>query len=198
MTDHTNHHDAARLLPPPGWDIAILLPFFPAGELTARQARLSKAKIRNLTGEPMFLPRHRTRMMGGIATSHPDPRQARWSQTIQSRFQEATAGAEGWPIREEPLILGLVSWRSCPKADHRRSAPTPERVCVGKPDLTNRIKIFEDSLNGLAWVDDSQIVGYWPPVAKFIAAQGDPPRTWLAIYRHHDHVEAMRSQARLM
>lgn len=187
MTDHTNHPDAARLRPPPGWQLALLLPFFPAETIPARQAAVSRAKLRHLTGEPMFLPRHRTRILGGIATSHPDPKQARWAKTIRSRFQEATAGDPRWPLREEPLILGMVSWRSCPKSDHRARTPTPERLCLGKPDLTNRLKIFEDSLNGMAWADDSQIVGYWPPESKFIAAQGDPPRTWLAIYRqHHD------------
>lgn len=46
---------------------------------------------------------------------------------------------------------------SCARPERLRRAGTPH---VQKPDVKNLIAGLEDALNGIAWNDDSQIVGY--------------------------------------
>lgn len=46
---------------------------------------------------------------------------------------------------------------SCARPERSRRAGTPH---VLKPDIKNLIAGLEDALNGIAWNDDSQIVGY--------------------------------------
>lgn len=51
---------------------------------------------------------------------------------------------------------------------------------VGRPDLDNLLKLAKDSLNGVFWHDDSQVVSYGEPTGKYYAAQ---PRTEVLIER---------------
>jgi Holliday junction resolvase RusA-like endonuclease len=51
---------------------------------------------------------------------------------------------------------------------------------TGRPDLDNLIKLAKDSLNGIFWHDDSQVVSYGELTGKYYATQ---PRTEVIIER---------------
>lgn len=47
-----------------------------------------------------------------------------------------------------------------------------------KPDLDNYVKFVKDCLNGVVWLDDSQVVEYREPFAK---VYGEMPRTEIEV-----------------
>lgn len=82
-------------------------------------------------------------------------------------------------VLEEPLGVTVdayvpipVSW---PQRD--RDAALAGRLCPGKPDADNYLKIV-DALNGVVWKDDSQIVR--AVVTKYYSGQ---PRLVIAVHR---------------
>lgn len=85
---------------------------------------------------------------------------------------QATVSAENWikacaveqgvvrPL-DGPLELSVTVERAVPASwskKKRAAALAGEIGATGKPDLDNIIKLIGDSLNGIAWGDDSQIV----------------------------------------
>ena len=54
-----------------------------------------------------------------------------------------------------PVEIRLTVHKALVKSRPKRDAGTP---ATGKPDLDNILKLVCDALNGVAWVDDSQIV----------------------------------------
>lgn len=56
------------------------------------------------------------------------------------------------PIEATPLSLLLTVHKLKPKSKKQAQRP------IGRPDIDNYAKLVADALNGIVWVDDSQIV----------------------------------------
>ncbi len=66
-----------------------------------------------------------------------------------------------------------------PKSKHRKRNLVEQQPKLTKPDLDNCIKSVKDSLNKIAYADDSQV---WKITAeKYYCAQGDVPRTEITL-----------------
>lgn len=67
-------------------------------------------------------------------------------------------------IIDSPVVLDAKFYLPRPKYHYNSKGAIKERFQdarpTGKPDLSNLIKAVEDSLNGIVWADDSQIVHY--------------------------------------
>lgn len=75
-----------------------------------------------------------------------------YEKIIANAFREAYPDFE--PIRGA-VRLYVRAYRPLPKSRPKKVLIEPD-TC--KPDLSNIVKSVEDALNGLAWVDDSQII----------------------------------------
>lgn len=109
----------------------------------------------SVPGDPVPQPRPRitTRGSHGHAytpASHPIHA---YRQAIAAAAREAGATpSDAAPIT---LIVDLVFAR--PKSHYRKSGLKPDAPRLPRPDCSNCLKGIEDALNGVAWVDDSQI-----------------------------------------
>jgi len=65
------------------------------------------------------------------------------------------AGAE--PTRRAPITLVVDLVFSRPKSHYRKSGLRDDAPTLPRPDCSNCLKGIEDALNGVAWVDDSQV-----------------------------------------
>ncbi len=73
-----------------------------------------------------------------------------------------------------PLEVFMTFYRSKPKSASKRDV-----FPVTRPDLSNYVKLVEDALNGLIWVDDSQIV--ISTLRKMYAEGSEEARTVVSI-----------------
>lgn len=73
-----------------------------------------------------------------------------------------------------PVSVEIDVFFECPKTQRRKREPTPQRPHAGKPDVDNLAKQILDAGNGVAWIDDAQVVDC--RVRKFVARQGEPAR----------------------
>jgi len=74
------------------------------------------------------------------------------------------------------LLLGVAVYLPIPVSfSHKKRLAAQAGFLrpITRPDLSNYIKAIEDSMTGVLWLDDAQIVGYVPPFGKFY---GDKPR----------------------
>jgi len=141
-----------------------------------------------IPGQPYAQKRHRARVAGKGAKQwvsvydHPD--NVAFRDRAQLHFWEAIKGKPGVVQilhSEGPLRLGIAAFWQCPKSQERKREPRLLRYKTGRPDCDNCAKAIMDAGNGILWADDAQVVEL--EVSKFIAAQGDAPRTVVRIER---------------
>lgn len=99
---------------------------------------------------------------------------------VQTLFVEE----HGQPRLEGALMLELNLYFSIPKSTRKKDLPamrTGGIRPVKRPDLDNCLKAVCDALNGIAYKDDSQIVG--AVVQKFYS---DEPRAEIEIKKLED------------
>ena len=105
-------------------------------------------------GQPIAQPRARITTRGKFAhayTPKDHPIHA-YRQAIQLQAKAAMAGRK--PI-EGPICIEVVFSFQRPKS-HTKKQREQVAHCQ-KPDTTNLLKGLEDALNGICWIDDSQI-----------------------------------------
>jgi Holliday junction resolvase RusA-like endonuclease len=101
---------------------------------------------------------------GQIIVTHDCKKFKSWSYEIKAAAEKACPGP--WQLLTGPIHLKLYVWIARPKS-HYRSGRNADRLKdsapvahTQKPDLTKILRAVEDSLTGVVWRDDSQIVAH--------------------------------------
>ena len=105
----------------------------------------------------------------------PDAKVRPFKEAIRILFAEAYQG----PPTEKPVIMQITAVFPRPKGMIWKSKPMPRVPHAKKPDNDNLEKSVYDSLNKLAFRDDSQI--YYSITQKFIASGDEQPHTRIVI-----------------
>lgn len=124
--------------------------------------------------EPVGQPRHRISTRGIYARMYlpsSDPVYA---------FKSAIRAAIGKPVKISGAVEIVVNaWFPRPKSKMWKRKPMPAYRHTSKPDADNVLKAVLDALNGIAWVDDAQIVT--ATVRKFVCCGASSPRVEIVI-----------------
>lgn len=133
---------------------------------------------------PLAQPRQRVRVMhmGGKAiaqnyTPAKHPVNA-YKAAVQLAYSWLPTALATGPL-SGPLRVDCVFVMPRPKSKIWKTKPMPrERHCI-KPDRDNLLKSTLDALNGIAWVDDSQICA--GECEKWVAAGDESPHVRITI-----------------
>ena len=115
-----------------------------------------------VAGKPMGKQRPRFKRIGQFVKTYTPEETVNYENLVKYNCQEAMAelNFDGW-FNDEPLEVFVLSCYEIPKsyskkrnedALHSRLFPTK------KPDIDNLLKIVLDSLNGVAYHDDVQVI----------------------------------------
>ena len=109
-------------------------------------------------GEPVAKGRARAFVRGGRVAHYTPDKTERYEARVATFAQQAMAGAR--PL-EGGVALSVVARFSIPASwskKRRQAAMDGLEQVTKRPDLDNVLKAIKDGMNGIAWLDDSQVV----------------------------------------
>ena len=109
----------------------------------------------SVPGDPVPQPRARITTRGGHGHAYTPASHAIHAYRQAIAVAARAAGAKPTDAAPLTLIVDLVFAR--PKSHYRKSGLRSDAPTLPRPDCSNCLKGIEDSLNGVAWVDDSQV-----------------------------------------
>lgn len=128
---------------------------------------------------PVAQPRHRAAVVNGMAMTYEAPKSSpihAFKATVRLAYQRHV---DGGPC-DGPLGLKLTCVFPRPQSKTRKRAENPRLWHAKRPDGDNVAKAVMDALNGLAWLDDSQIA--WLHVEKVYGEPNEQPCVEVSIY----------------
>jgi Holliday junction resolvase RusA-like endonuclease len=128
-----------------------------------------------IPGEPKPKGRGRASVVKGT-------NRARIHTPDKTREAEQTLAARALPFRPDepwdcPIHLDVIFVLPMPKTMSKWKVEAVEAGCffhTKKPDRDNLLKLLKDALNGLMWIDDSQVCS-----GTEQKVYGHVPRTWV-------------------
>jgi Holliday junction resolvase RusA-like endonuclease len=137
----------------------------------------------DIPGEPVAQGRPRfstvTTRSGQTFTSAYDPAKSRnWKAMARDYAEQAMLRMGRKPV-SDLLEVEVRAYFTCPKSDHRKTAPRPLRRHGKKPDAENVAKAVLDAMEGVVYFNDSQVSDLL--AFKRIAAQGDAPHVHVVV-----------------
>lgn len=127
-----------------------------------------------IPGEPIAKGRPRLTTVNGFARAYTPKKTANYEGLVALAAQGANC-----PMFEGAVRVSIAAYWACPKSRERKNNPRTQEWKVTKPDGDNIAKSVTDGLNGIAWLDDSQVASL--TVTKAVAAQGEPARCEVTI-----------------
>lgn len=112
----------------------------------------------NVPGEPVGKARPRVTLSGGRAHAYTPAKTAQYEQLVAVYAHAAMKNA---PLLEHPVRVHLGIYCKVPgtwSKKKRTDALSGRERPAKKPDIDNVAKGIFDGMNGIVWVDDSQIV----------------------------------------
>lgn len=127
-------------------------------------------------GPPLAQPRQRTTVRNGFAANYTPSRAPvnAYKAAIQLAYQ-----AQSQTVLQGPVELTILFVFPRPKAKCWKTKPTPRYHHTIKPDADNCVKAVKDSLNQIAWRDDSQVCSL--RVTKVVASGDEQPHTVIEV-----------------
>lgn len=109
----------------------------------------------SVPGDPVPQPRPRVSTRGGFARAYVPKQHAvhAYRQAVAAAARAAGAGVHGEPVE---VVIDFVFAR--PQSHLRKSGVKPDAPRFPRQDADNLTKAVLDSLNGVAWEDDSQVI----------------------------------------
>jgi Holliday junction resolvase RusA-like endonuclease len=111
-----------------------------------------------IPGEPVGKGRPRVTLAGGRAHAYTPAKTAAYEQLVAVY---AAAAMQNAPLLEHPVRVRLDiyckvpgTWSKKRRSDALAGIERPAK----SPDIDNIVKALADGMNGIVWVDDSQIV----------------------------------------
>lgn len=123
----------------------------------------TRNKFIEVLGEPMGKQRPRASFIAGHATIYTPKK----TQSYEGRFAMAYGEKYGDYITTAPLKVTIEAVFAINKGDYKKDgSPTKKGTeklqgiiaCTKRPDCDNIAKAVLDGLNGVAFVDDSQVI----------------------------------------
>lgn len=127
-----------------------------------------------IPGEPIAKGRPRLTTVNGFARAYTPKKTANYEVLVALAAQGANC-----PMFDGAVRVSIAAYWACPKSRERKNTPRQQEWKLTKPDADNVAKSVTDGLNGIAWLDDSQVASL--TVTKAIAAQGQPARVEVTI-----------------
>lgn len=109
-------------------------------------------------GEPQGKGRPRVVRNGAFTRTYTPEKTASYENLVKLEFQRQCPGQY---IGDAPISMRMVCYYGLASSDGKRKRQAKLESVIRptkKPDIDNCIKIIADSLNGLAYRDDTQIV----------------------------------------
>ena len=142
----------------------------------------------SVLGEPQGKGRPRFAKVGGFVKTYTPDQTVVYENLVRTEFRRQCGNATRFDDNDR-LDMRIMAYYSIPKSASKKKVAqmiSKDLRPAKKPDMDNIVKVVADSLNGVAYKDDAQVVDTM--VRKFYS---DVPRIEVSIRTAETHKEEM-------